>query len=671
MTRDEHRLHDLFAEMIEGWEGEAPDLAVLPRAEMGADLAAMATLVAQLRAQAVPPPDPTLALARARARVMASLPATAPAAATAQPAVKPVAASRPVATPTHRRAAAGPSWWEQLLALFQPRPLPTWATAAIMALLVFAITLGTGVTASASALPGDALYSLKRAAENVQLLLTFDEQERIELLAKQDDRRQTEIDQVIEQGREVQVDYRGILQGQADGLWRVGSYWVNAGVASAEFAALPTGAYLLILGRVNASGVIDLMRWEVAQTPALQPAPTATATLTSPTPLLPGASLQSLPTDTPAPVTPRPPTPRPSTPRPSRPSAPAATATPTATASVTPTATTTPSPTPTGTLQPTRPPVLTFNGILTAISADSITVGGQTFILGEGVSAGGIPLQSSVDVQYVVQDGIWLATAITVRSTPAPTTTPGQPPNTPVTAQGEVTAYGNGAIVVNGRRFLIVSSTQIRGQIYIGGQATVAGHFDVDGVTAIADLIEAQELPQTSFDGVIEAITGSQITVRGGVVETADAVVAGVLQVGAFVEITGRVRPDGVILAERVVVRPPTATPTSAPTPTPTLTPTESSPTATPTATPTESSPTATPTPLPPTNTPTPPMDTPTPPPTATPTALPPTDTPPPTATTPPPSPTPTPAALVIDAPTPTPAPNYDIATVTPPPPNY
>ncbi|NUQ39459.1 MAG: hypothetical protein HUU23_17090, partial [Caldilineales bacterium] len=69
MTRDERLLHDLFAEMIEGPEGEAPP----PTDSSRAELAAMAALVTQLRAQAAPPPDATAALARARARMMASL----------------------------------------------------------------------------------------------------------------------------------------------------------------------------------------------------------------------------------------------------------------------------------------------------------------------------------------------------------------------------------------------------------------------------------------------------------------------------------------------------------------------------------------------------------------------------------------------------------------------
>lgn len=676
MTRDERLLHDLFAEMIEGPEGEAPP----PTDSSRAELAAMAALVTQLRAQAAPPPDATAALARARARMMASLPApaatpaAAPVAAPAQPAV-----ARPA--PARRQVTVAAPWWQQLLALFQPRPVPAWATAAIILLLFLAISVGTGVTVSAAALPGEALYPLKRAAENVQILLTFDQQERADLLARNNDRRVQEIEKVLEQGREVQVDYLGSLQGQMDGLWRVGPYWVDAGAASAEFAALPTGAYLLIVGHAGADGVIRLERWEMA--PAQAPTPTATMTPTPTPPLLPGASLQSLPTDTPAAVTPRPPTPRPATPRPSRPSALAATTTPTATASVTSTATTTVTPSPTGTIQPTRPPVLIFNGILTASAADRITVSGETFLLGAGVSAAGIPLQSSVMVQYVEQDGVKVALAIAVQSTPVAAPTPGQPAGERVTASGEVTAYSSEAITVNGRRFLIVSSTQINGYVYVGGQAAVTGHWDADGVTAIADLIEASELPQVSFDGEIEAMQGDRIIVRGRSVDISDAVVAGVLQVGAFVEIAGRQRSDGVILADRVVVRPPTATPTPTPTAAPTATPTPA-PTATPTpgpadtATPTAILPTATPTQGPAdtaTPTPVPPTTTPTPiPPTATPTSVPPTATPlPPTDTPPPPppSPTPTPAALTIGMPTPTPAPQYDIATTTPPPPNY
>lgn len=68
---------------------------------------------------------------------------------------------------------------------------PAFAAAAILVLV-----LGGTTTAAASSLPGDALYAVKRASEDVQLALTFDEVARMEFLARLTDRRLEELAEI-------------------------------------------------------------------------------------------------------------------------------------------------------------------------------------------------------------------------------------------------------------------------------------------------------------------------------------------------------------------------------------------------------------------------------------------------------------------------------------------
>ena len=74
-----------------------------------------------------------------------------------------------------------------------PRSPLAWLRPAFAAgAVAFALVVGTG-TAAASSLPGDPLFAVKRAAEEVTLVFTFDDVARIELLSEITDRRLAEL----------------------------------------------------------------------------------------------------------------------------------------------------------------------------------------------------------------------------------------------------------------------------------------------------------------------------------------------------------------------------------------------------------------------------------------------------------------------------------------------
>ena len=78
--------------------------------------------------------------------------------------------------------------------------LPRWATAVVAAFLVFLVAGGGTVAASSNSLPGETLYSVKLAVENVQEALTFSEIGKARLYVKLASRRADEIAQMAERG---------------------------------------------------------------------------------------------------------------------------------------------------------------------------------------------------------------------------------------------------------------------------------------------------------------------------------------------------------------------------------------------------------------------------------------------------------------------------------------
>ncbi|MCX7851343.1 MAG: DUF5666 domain-containing protein [Caldilineales bacterium] len=551
------------------------------RAAASAEMAPLVEMVLHLRAAAAPPPDPAAALARARQRVLAS--------------VEPLPAPVPARPPTPARRWTWPE-------LFPRRLQPAWALALLLVVLLGALTLG-GVRVSAAALPGEPLYPLKRASETVGLLLTFDPAERAERLATLRERRLREIEAVLERGWQVRVDYEAPLIGREGPYWRVGPYLLE--VSDAALAQVPTGTWLRVVGTTGGDGIIRVSRWSLVRVPPPVPVvtPTPLSTVTPTPTLLPvGTGAEESPTPLPTRRVIRPPQPTP-TPVPTR--------APTATRRL-PTTTPTSSPTLTATAV-----ILAHTGVLTVLASDRLVVGGLEFVPAPGWQPADIPLGSQVRVRYyVAADGTRVAIGLDLLATPAPTRQPAV-----VVVRGEVTALSANALVVNGVRFRITASTEIIGDLAEGVEVVVTGH-EEDG-TLIADRIEVIALPPVAFDGLITSIAGNRLVIGGYVVDISRAVVQGTPVIGAFARVSGRLRADGVVLADRVVIEPPTATPT------PVASPTAEPPTATPV--PTEEPPTATPIPTEPPR------------PTATPI---PTEPPPPTPTSAPTEPPTTPEVM-------------------------
>jgi hypothetical protein len=96
--------------------------------------------------------------------------------------------------------------------------LLTMGITALLTLLMAALTLNY---LAADTLPGDWLYGIKRLSEQTQLLVTFSNADKVELLTEFNRRRLTEIEQLIQQKRAAVVEFEGLLESRGQNLWIV------------------------------------------------------------------------------------------------------------------------------------------------------------------------------------------------------------------------------------------------------------------------------------------------------------------------------------------------------------------------------------------------------------------------------------------------------------------
>ncbi len=563
-----------------------------------------------------------------------------------------------------RMQQAGAGWRQAWQGLFRQ---PVWARAA--ALLLVAVLLfsfgRTAITAAAAALPGDALYPVKLATEQARLLVTTDEAQRAALRQQFEQTRRQEAVAVVEQHRQVQVQFSGAIESMVDGVWRIAGLETPVIVpGDAVVRGQPAvGAQVIILASSDGHGNL-VARQALIVNADSAPAPSATPTFTRTVRAQPPVVVP-LPPAAPATATWTPGVRLTPSPTAVLTGTRTLTATPTrtTTSTMTPTGSATPSGTPTVTTTPTATPgpaAVTFYGTIQEKNASWWLVSGRTVRIDAQTvideSQGPAVVGADVAVAGMTQpDGSVRALVISVQ------------------AQQEtdyftdvIQSMSGGRWLIGNRWVTVTSATQIVGTPEVGRTARVSLARPAGGAWT-ATRIEVED-PSTGepyyIEGVISAFGASSWVIDGQTVRiTGQTVITGVApQVGYVAE--AMVVPSGSsLIATWINVLAPTSvatatpTPTAAPstaTPTATLTWTPTAPaTATPT-TPASATPTATATPEPATATPTTPATaTPTPPPTATPTT-PPTATPepatatpttPPTATSEPSSATSTPTA--------------------------
>jgi len=106
---------------------------------------------------------------------------------------------RPVMREQFRKELRGRLMSEAVVALAKPPSrfsFPALLRPALAAAAVLVLVVAGATSAAASSLPGDALYGLKRATEDVRLALTVDDVARTQLLSELTDRRLEELAEI-------------------------------------------------------------------------------------------------------------------------------------------------------------------------------------------------------------------------------------------------------------------------------------------------------------------------------------------------------------------------------------------------------------------------------------------------------------------------------------------
>ncbi len=161
--------------------------------------------------------------------------------------------------------------WQRLAPVSAPARPRLHPSAAALALVLVLLLLGSGlVLAAAGTLPGDTLYPVKRATEQVRLLLTVNSTAREELQANLDAERLREVRQVLASGRQAQVEFKGALEAIEANWWHVAGLQV-ALHPDTEIEGQPAlGVLVLVEGETQAGGLLVAHHLTALETPPSQ-----------------------------------------------------------------------------------------------------------------------------------------------------------------------------------------------------------------------------------------------------------------------------------------------------------------------------------------------------------------------------------------------------------------
>lgn len=141
------------------------------------------------------------------------------------------------------------------------RMIPAFQRLAIsFALAALSLVSGVGlVNASASALPGEGLYPVKRGWENIRLFFIFDSQAREMLKDEFENERLQEVNELLAEGRHEVIQFAGVFM-QVNGV----SYVSGLRVILPEGMQSPAnGDAVIVSGRTNAQGYVEVIRLEL------------------------------------------------------------------------------------------------------------------------------------------------------------------------------------------------------------------------------------------------------------------------------------------------------------------------------------------------------------------------------------------------------------------------
>jgi hypothetical protein len=136
-------------------------------------------------------------------------------------------------------------------------------------LAAFFLLSGSGLlSASASALPGEQLYPVKRGWENIRLFFIFDSEARELLKDEFENERLHEVNELLAEGRDEVIEFAGVFM-QVNGI----SYISGLQVILPPGMSLPAnGDAVIVSGLTNAQGFVEIISLKILPVGSVVPA---------------------------------------------------------------------------------------------------------------------------------------------------------------------------------------------------------------------------------------------------------------------------------------------------------------------------------------------------------------------------------------------------------------
>ncbi|MCP4141696.1 MAG: hypothetical protein GY755_15725 [Chloroflexi bacterium] len=129
------------------------------------------------------------------------------------------------------------------------------ATLTLTLLLIFFVGGTTIVQASASALPGDGLYVVKRGWEDVSLRFA-DKDKQLNLEAKYEEERREEVQELLGGGRLVAVRFEGVVTRLNGSKWEVAGVPVSVSEETEIDMRINIGSDVIVSGKTKSDGTV-------------------------------------------------------------------------------------------------------------------------------------------------------------------------------------------------------------------------------------------------------------------------------------------------------------------------------------------------------------------------------------------------------------------------------
>jgi hypothetical protein len=136
--------------------------------------------------------------------------------------------------------------------------IPFYQKVILVSIVTIALIFGTRnlLIVSASSLPGEPLYSIKRTVENTQLKFTADPDQKNLLVHEFRQRRLDETEELLTEGIETQVEFDGTINSKLPYGWMVDNIPVVITADTEVYFVIRVGNFVEIVGRTQPEGSV-------------------------------------------------------------------------------------------------------------------------------------------------------------------------------------------------------------------------------------------------------------------------------------------------------------------------------------------------------------------------------------------------------------------------------